>query len=118
MTEKICTQYLDNDNNKLDNTWKDVNGDEEYLIFDHKPFLYSLKGTIAKKVSFENTVNVILIPEKHEYNHLRYALWYSEEELDQFIQNEIEKRKKELELQNNELQQMRYEEIYSIMTDC
>lgn len=118
MTEKICTQYFNTHDNTLDNTWKDVDGDEQYLIFEHKPFLYSLKGTIAKKVSFEKTVYVTLIPETHEYNHLKELLWYSQEELDQFIQNEIEKRRKEIILQRTELQQMREEEIYSIMSDC
>ena len=115
-SDKINNIWKDVDNDKINNIWKDVNDDEEYLIFEHKPFLYSLKGTIAKKVSFEKNVYVTLIPETHEYHHIKELLWYSQEELDQFIQNEIENRRKEFILQCKELQQMRQEEIYSIIT--
>jgi len=75
------------------------------------------KPVILKRcISFDTTVNVSLIPEAKEYDHIKDRIWYSEQELHSFVVREIEIRKKEIEEQKKELNAMRNEEIYTIMT--
>lgn len=40
-----------------------------------------------KKLKIRNIVNVILIPNRHEYNNLRDDLWWSDNELNSFHTN-------------------------------
>ena len=102
-----------NDMYNKESTWKDVYSDEETDEDEYMDCFPTIP--IQKAVSFETTVNVILIPETKEYGILRDMLWYNEEELQEFVAREIEIRKKERENQQKELQNMRIEEIYTIM---
>ena len=68
-----------------------------------------------KKVSFDTSVKVILIPDSKEYEDLKNLLWYNEKELYEFVIIEREFQKQEKEQQQNELNNMRNEEIYTIM---
>lgn len=102
-----------NDMYNEDNTWKDVYSDEENDENEFKQYFKPIP--IQKAVSFESVVNVVLIPETKEYGDMRDILWYNEEELREFVTREIEIRKKEKENQKKELNNMRNEEIYTIM---
>ena len=100
-------------NDMEDSTWKDVYSDEESDEDEFKQYLKPIP--LQKVVSFETIVNVVLIPQTIEYDHMRDILWYNEEELHEFVTREIEFRKKERENQQKELYNMRNEEIYTIM---
>ena len=68
-----------------------------------------------KEVSFDTSVKVILIPYSKEYEDLKHLLWYNDEEMYEFLIIEREFQKQEKEQQHNELNNMRNEEIYTIM---
>lgn len=68
-----------------------------------------------KEVSFDTSVKVILIPYSKEYEDLKHLLWYNDEEMYEFLIIEREFQKQEKEQQQNELNNMRNEEIYTIM---
>jgi len=70
---------------------------------------------IKRSISFDTSVNVILIPEAKEYEDLKHLLWYNDEEMYEFLIIEREFHKQEKEQQQNELNNMRNEEIYTIM---
>lgn len=70
---------------------------------------------IKKSISFDTIVKVALIPEAKEYEDLKHLLWYNEEEMYEFLIIEREFNKREKEQQQNELNNMRNEEIYTIM---
>ena len=110
-----------------DSTWRDVYSDEESDEDEFKQY-YMKRGAntnslnnsfepipLQKAVSFESIVHVVLIPQTKEYDHMRDILWYTDEELHEFVTREIEIRKKERENQQKELKNMRNEEIYTIM---
>ena len=102
-----------NDMYNGESIWKDVYSDEETDEDEYKDCFPPIP--IHKAVSFETVVNVVLIPQSIEYDHMRDVLWYNEEELQEFVTREIEFRKKERENQQKELYNMRNEEIYTIM---
>lgn len=118
-----------NEINEYSDTWKDSGSDSEdefqtcYNQTDIQiTSLPNMKDLLPKPVilkrciSFDSTVNVILIPNAKEYHHIKDLIWYSEQELRSFVVREIEIRKKEIEEQKKELNAMRNEEIYTIMT--
>ena len=98
-----------NEINEYSDTWKDSGSDSEDELLP-KPVI------LKRCISFDTTVNVSLIPEAKEYDHIKDLIWYSEQELHSFVVREIEIRKKEIEEQKKELNAMRNEEIYTIMT--
>jgi hypothetical protein len=98
-----------NEINEYSDTWKDSGSDSEDELLP-KPVI------LKRCISFDTTVNVSLIPEAKEYDHIKDRIWYSEQELHSFVVREIEIRKKEIEEQKKELNAMRNEEIYTIMT--
>ena len=42
---------------------------------------------MSKKLKIKNVVNVILIPNRYEYNNIKDDLWWSEIELNSFYTN-------------------------------
>lgn len=70
---------------------------------------------IKKSISFDTIVKVTLIPEAKEYEDLKHLLWYNDEEMYEFLIIEREFHKQEKERQETELNNMRNEEIYTIM---
>lgn len=134
LTQKQLLQYISsysskyyNDINEYDDTWKDVDSEDEneFQRFNTKKKSRSFLNTeelkyqsnlIRNSVSFDNIVKVILVPEVKEYDNIKHLLWYEEEEIHEFVSREIEIRKKVIETQNKELTAMRNEEIYTIMS--
>ena len=141
LVNKVYYNYLyaDTDGEYEENikhTWRDVYSDDDdddeiihinnyqtNLNFQSLSFNNIIENTLfssipmKKTVSFEKKINVVLIPEITEHDPIRDVLWYTDEELKEFVQHEIELRKKEKALQENELQKMRSEEIRTIMLD-
>lgn len=70
---------------------------------------------IKKSISFDSVIKVILIPEAKEYEDLKHLMWYNDEEMYEFLIIEREFHKQEKERQETELNNMRNEEIYTIM---
>ena len=111
-----------NDINEYSDTWKDSGSDseDEFQTLRRKcNNIYSMllpnPVSLRRSVSFDMIAKVILIPEAKEYDNIKDLIWYSEEELHEFVLREIDIRKKEIEEQKKELDEMRNEEIYTIM---